>query len=156
MERSCREWPPELKWAATDFSRRRCLIFNRLSFIGMWSEFSIFPTYICTFDHIDHIGCFTVCQGFDWTRFPSHRALKPFYWFDVITHLTTCLLAPGIPATVRQHTCGCQHAIQWEGFSRCDNCVDGTTATTQILIEWNSLYSRNSKEQATTLHLQNL
>ena len=55
----------------------------------------LFITF-CTFDHMDNIGCFTICQGFAGRHFASSRALKPFYRLDVITRFTTCLLAPGI------------------------------------------------------------
>ena len=52
IERSSRQWPLELKWLATGFSWRRCLISDRWPFIRMWSAFSVSPTYC--FLHYKH------------------------------------------------------------------------------------------------------
>ena len=83
IQRFCTEWPSEMKWAATRFSRRRCLTSDHWPFSRMWRAFSCSPTYCLLYigSHRPH-WLFTVCRGFDWVCFPSGKALEPFYRFD--------------------------------------------------------------------------
>ena len=50
-----------------------------------------------TLDHVDYVSCLTVGHGFYWICVPGDRALKSLYLLDVLTGLTTNLLALGIP-----------------------------------------------------------
>ena len=68
-------------------------------YILCFSNILVFTPF--TFDHIDYIGCLTICRDLNWILFPSNQAFEPFHHFNVVTGLTVYLLALEI-SLVRQ------------------------------------------------------